>query len=82
MLWLIDTVGSLLIAALSVQAQPVPNHYTSPKECGFEFDYPNDWVIVSTDDQTSCSVRLRPRNFVDRMKGRDVDVYTIDVGSE
>jgi hypothetical protein len=82
MLWLIDTVGSLLIAALSVQAQPVPNHYTSPKECGFEFDYPSDWVIVSTDDQTSCSVRLRPRNFVDRMKGRDVDVYTIDVGSE
>src|SRR4029453_7763176 len=80
--WLIDTVGSLLIGALSVQAQPVPSHYTSPKECGFEFDYPSDWVIVSTDDQTSCSVRLRPRDFVDRMKERDVDVYTIDVGSE
>ena len=79
---LIDTVGSLLIGALSVQAQPVPNHYASPKECGFEFDYPSDWVIVSTDDQTSCSVRLRPRDFVDRMKERDVDVYTVDVGSE
>ena len=79
---LIDTVGSLLIGALSVQAQPVTNHYASPKECGFEFDYPSDWVIVSTDDQTSCSVRLRPRDFVDRMKERDVDVYTVDVGSE
>ena len=79
---LIDTVGSLLIGALSVQAQPVPNHYASPKECGFEFDYPSDWVIVSTDDQTSCSVRLRPRDFVDRMKERDVDVYTVDVRSE
>jgi len=79
---LIDTVGSLLIGALSAQAQPVPNHYASPKECGFEFDYPSDWVIVSTDDQTSCSVRFRPRDFVDRMKERDVDVYTVDVGSE
>jgi len=82
MRWLLDTTGAFLIAALSVQAQPVPNHYTSPRECGFEFDYPRDWVIVSTDDQTSCRVRLRPRDFVDRMKERDVDVYTVEVGPE
>jgi hypothetical protein len=41
--WLVDIVGSLLIGALSVQAQPLPIHYMSPKECAFEFDYPSDW---------------------------------------
>jgi hypothetical protein len=80
--WLIDNVGGLLIGALSVQAQPVHNHYTGPKECGFEFDYPSDWVIVSIDDPTSCRVRLHPRDFGDRMKERDVDVYTLEVGPE
>ena len=79
---LLDTIGALLIGALSMQAQPVRNHYTSPQECGFEFDYPRDWVIVSTDDQASCRVRLRPRDFEDRMKERDVDVYTVEVGPE
>ena len=80
--WLVNTLGSLVIGAVSVQAQPVPNHYTSSRECAFEFDYPSDWVIASTDDQTSCRVRLRPRDFVDQMKDRDVDVYTLEVGPE
>ena len=79
---LVDIVGSLLIGALSVQAQPVPNHYTGSKECGFEFDYPSGWLIVSTDDPTSCRVRLRPRDFVNRMNERDVDVYTLEVSPE
>jgi hypothetical protein len=80
--WLVDIVGSLLIGALSVQAQPLPIHYMSPKECAFEFDYPSDWAVVSTNDQTSCRVRLRPRDFVDRMKEHDVDIYTLEVGPE
>jgi hypothetical protein len=80
--WSIPVLASLVVGALSVQSPPFPKHYTSPQECGFEFDYPGDWVIASTGGETSCRVQLRPRDFADRMKARDVDVYTLDVGLE
>ena len=55
-------------------------HYVSPKECGFEFNYPEDWVVTPADEK--CQVRLRPADFVEQMKEYDVDVYTLVVGSE
>lgn len=55
-------------------------HYASEKECGFEFYYPEDWVVTSADKK--CRVLLRPADFVEQMKEYDVDVYTLEVGSE
>ena len=64
--------------ASGVQAPIALKHYTSPKECGFEFDYPSDWVVTPS----RCYVQLRPRDFAERMKKRDVDLYTLDVTLE
>ena len=62
-----------------VQAPTPLKHYTSPKECGFEFDYPSDWVVTPG---RRCNVQLRPGDFAERMKERDVDLYTLDVTLE
>jgi len=81
MSWQFQLLGCLLVAALSAQFAPVSSHYTSP-ECGFEFDYPGEWVASVASDKKPCRVRLRPRDFAARMNDRDVDVYTLELGLE
>ncbi len=76
-------LGLVLVAlVLDLEAAPLTRHYSSPKQCGFEFDYPGDWVAVPLpDDETAwCRVRLRPNDFAQQMEEYDVDVYTLEVG--
>jgi hypothetical protein len=53
--------------------------FVSSKDCGFEFDYPTDWMLVPSDNPATCAVRLRPVDFATKMKGSDADVYTLDI---
>ena len=76
---------NVLIIAIVLTAAPqsagqLTKHYTSSNECGFEFDYPANWVIV--DIEKACFVQLRPDNFPELMKKLDVDVYSLEVGRE
>jgi hypothetical protein len=79
---LFEALGvGLATLVLNVQAGPVTTHYISQKQCGFEFDYPTDWVATPLpDDQpTWCRVQLRPNDFAKRMAESDVDLYTLEV---
>lgn len=81
MFWSISIVCILVVGALTAQVPSASKHHRTPKHCGFEFDYPSDWVITSSDDKT-CRVQLRPGDLSSRMKARDVDLYTLEVALE
>jgi hypothetical protein len=77
MSWLISVICSVIIGAQTLQVPAASKHHRTPKHCGFEFDYPSGWVIHAEDN--TCRVQLRPRDFSNRMKKRDVDLYTVEV---
>jgi len=80
---LIRALASVLIAAgFITQASPAPRHFSSSKECNFEFDYPGDWVVTPSDETIRCGVTLRPGDFANKMKEEDVDIYTLYVTAE
>jgi hypothetical protein len=71
MVSLILAISAIAITSIGAQSPP-SRHYKSARECGFEFDYPGDWVVESIAKER-CRVRLRPRDFAERMKETDID---------
>jgi hypothetical protein len=80
--WPVNAFAGVLLVALGMQAPPGLEHFSSLDECGFAFEYPNDWVVVPRADAPLCSVRLRPRDFAAQMKETRVDYFTLDVAVE
>lgn len=53
------------ITITSVGAQAVRSaHYKSARECGFEFDYPGDWVVESIAKEQVFETILSTFRFV------------------
>jgi hypothetical protein len=66
------------MAAVGMQPAPGSRQFSSAPECGFEFTYPADWEVIPTEGQR-CRTTLRPRNFAEKMKELDIDVYTLTI---
>jgi hypothetical protein len=71
---------AIVLGAAPQLASPLTKHYTSSNECGFEFDYPANWVTVPIEKM--CRVQLRPDNFAELIKESSADVYSLEVGRE
>jgi hypothetical protein len=82
MVWRFNALTGLVLTVLSLQSPPALHRYTGPKQCGFEFDYPSQWVASAAGDNKPCRVQLRPRDFAARMKEDGVDLYTVELGPE
>ncbi len=67
---------SLLSLTLAGQSAVGWNTFSHPS-CGYTFDYPESWQIVSQEKR--CAVKLRPLDYEERMREYDVDLHTLVV---
>ncbi len=77
-------VWAAVLGGGTVLSQPSGSRFVSDPRCerAFEFYHPVDWEVIDEDWEQPCVVRLRPRDFAERMKQEDVDLFTVYVKAE